>query len=163
MSIKNVRQHYVALVPYWISDAVNATLNQDPEVFTDYEKLSSILSSSDVCFYHLMQSLRPKLVTGFADMVNISMKSNNLKWLDENAAALKSASDKFQLLPPDSDALECGTYKALAAGTDTVVLLSHRGDSSGLSLAKKCLMVMSTQMSFDEYKLYDIFSDFTVV
>ena len=154
----------MAIVPHWLADAVMASSeNVTPEVFADYEKLSTIVSESDVSSYHLLQSIRSNYVQGFADMESISMKPNNLKWLEEHAHAVAKRQDQFKVIlakDKDDDLVACGNFKPVAVDSDTLVLLSSRGDVTSLTFEKDCVGELSKQMTFDEYKHYDIYKAF---
>lgn len=164
--IKNIRQQHVAIVPHWLADAVMASSEDvTPEVFADYEKLSTIVSESDVSSYHLLQSLRSNYVKGFADMESISMKPNNLKWLEEHASAVAKCQDRFNVVvktDKENELLSCSNFKPVSGGSDTLILLSSRGDDTSLTFEKDCVGVLSTNMTFDEYKLYDIYREYMV-
>lgn len=162
--IKNIRQHFVTLVPQWLSDAVTASPSYtSPEIFTDFEKLSSIVSVTDVSFYYLALSKINNYVNGFADMESISMKANNQKWLKDHAAAVASASDKFNMklvTNPDDKLFVTDTLKPYGIDGTIIVLLPTRGEVDPLTFENDCVSVLSKHMTFDEYKQYDIYKAF---
>lgn len=162
MMIKQMRQHFVGFVPLWLAEVVMASPDYStPDIFADYEKLSSIVSNADVSFYHWMQSTAATTVAGFTDMESISMKPCNLKWLETQAGEVASGRDRFtvELAKKDSDhcSIDASMLKPYGVDGNTLLLVSTQGETNPLTLERDCVGVLSEHMTYDEYKLYDIF------
>lgn len=160
-----MRQYYVAAVPLWLADIVMSHPDYtSPEIFTDFEKLSTIVSSSDVSFYSSIQPRSINSMKGFLDMGSISMKASNLQWLKDHGADVSAALDRLQLMETKdqlNDLLPSVDLKPVAAGNDTLALISCRGVSNPTTFYRECMSAISQQMTFEEFKQYDIFTEFT--
>lgn len=168
MSNINKRSHNVGLVPVWLADKV--TEGRVPvDALVSYEKLSSIISPQDVCFYHEYLTRTHHYTEGvFDDMCTIASLPENTAWIAMNAVAAKSAADQFAYsFQKHQDDLgntavpitvRFFSYVPVAVDTHSLILLCTRGEPlSRNESSKRCIEELNKQMPFDQYKQFNVF------
>lgn len=171
MSQPNTRTHYVGAIPAWLADKVIEGMIPH-DALLSYEKLSSIISSQDVCFYH-EYLVRTSVYTDglFDDMCIVSQLPENINWLSVNASAAKSAADQFSYsfakhvndLTDRSVPITVRRFGMIpiAVDTNSLLLLCSRGEELSLQeLSQWCVETLDTQMTFDEYKRFKVFKSY---
>lgn len=168
MSQSKTRTHYVGAVPAWLADKVIEGMIPH-ESLLSYEKLSSIISPQDVCFYH-EYLVRTNVYTDglFDDMCTVAQLPENLAWLDANVSAAKTAADQFAYsfakhandLNDRSVPITVRRFGMIpmAVGTNSLLLLCSRGEELSFpELSNRCITELDKQMTFEEYKGFNVF------
>lgn len=171
MSIK--RQHYVTVVPIWLVDTLHQR-DVPMTVVNDFEKLSSIVSFEDVCFYyHYLKNLSFYTDGLFDDMDSIAKMPANQMWVAMNEKELLRIGQQFDFAFQSNQEKLATTevpvsirktdYVPLAITSDCIALL---GRSLGSSVSrhaflKECISQLTQQLTFDEYKQFKVFNAFT--
>lgn len=167
--------HHVALVPKWLAEHLNA--NQMPlSVVTDFQKLSSVVSLQDVCFYIATQEhLSLYVGNHFDDMESVVKAPQNQLWLTENSGAVVRARElltssipkELEMLTSQSTpkSIRKTDYEARPTDTNCLVLVGvgAADQYDHVSFIDKCVKALHQQLTVSQYQQFDVFKTFTQV
>ncbi len=167
------KSHYVTIVPKWLADQL-ALVGEDLKIVVDFQKLSAIISASEISYYFLsIQKLREYLPDAFDDMILLSEKPNNLQWVSENSDAVAKAKLEFDkaflkakgnLTKDDVDLIVRRTsYKPKAIAEDTLALVGFDCETEYpySKFLRDCCTELNKQILFDQYSNMEVFRQYT--
>ncbi len=171
------RQHYVGVAPQWLINAIDK--NELPrEALLSYEKLSTIASPEDVCFYD--QYLRhAHLYIGeqFDDMQKICSMPENLRWLERYQDRAQVARVSFEATVKRLDGklndpsvpmtVRCYTYEPTAIGSSTLFFVPTEDATAAVKGSSdffgNALDVLSKQLNVKDVQQFDVYQAFCTV
>ena len=177
MQQTNKRQHYVGVAPRWLLTAVEK--NGLPiETLLSYEKLSTIASPEDVCFYD--QYLRhSEIYIGkqFGDFTSVRLLPENRRWLERYSDRLEVARVTFEsTIKRLGDNLTDSsvpvtvrryTYEPISIGLDTLFFVPTDDVNASASgtpeFFEKALDALAKQLNVSDLKRFDVYQSFCTV
>ena len=170
-----MKTHYVALVPSWLADGLNAQ-GKPIEIVTNFESLSATISLQDVCFYVALQGYLKEYVGElFDDMESILAAPHNKVWLYENSATLAAQREILAAsIPKDVSGLigvstprtyRKTNYTAELAGTNCLAIVGYGmfSEYNHASFVEDCVNVLNKQLMVTEYQKLRVFKEYTKV
>lgn len=167
------KSHYVTIVPKWLADQL-AAIGEDIKIVEDFQKMSAIISASEISYYFLMiQKLREYLPDAFDDMILVSEKGNNLRWVADNADVIAKAKYEFDklfhkakgnLTKDDVDLIVRRTsYKPKGIADDTLALVGFDSEAEYTysNFLRDCCAELHKQILFDQYSNMEVFRQYT--
>lgn len=167
--------HYYTVVPWWLTQVLN-TNGVSLTQAVSYEALSATVSKEDVAFYHALQAKASDYVGSyFDDMTSIYHRPDNQQWLSANQrlvervlvqfeSAFKSNLDKLTTVEVPQ-VIRRTAYCAKPLDSDTLALIGC-GDyvsHNHASFISECVQALNQQMSYDRYKHFKVFGQFTQI
>ncbi len=177
MQQTNKRQHYVGVAPRWLTTAIEK--NGLPiETLLSYEKLSTIASPEDVCFYdQYLRHMHLYVGTYFNDFISIRQLPANRRWLDKYAERSEVARVTFEATVKrlGSDLTESSVpvtvrrymYEPVCIGLDTLFFVPTEDTNASMSgtseFFEKALDALAKQLNVSDLQRFDVYQSFCTV
>jgi len=171
------REHYIGVVPQWVLSAVEK--NELPlDVMLSYEKLSTIASSEDVCFYdQYLRHAHVYISDAFDDFVNIRLLPENQNWLRNNAERAENARVLFEAtlkrvgnnLSDSSVPLTIRSYKyePISIGATALIFVPTEDATATVvgstEFFEKALDALAKQLNVKDLQVLDVYQRFCTV
>jgi hypothetical protein len=177
MQQTNKRQHYVGVAPRWLLTAIEK--NGLPiETLLSYEKLSTIASPEDVCFYD--QYLRhSEIYIGkvFSDFTSVRLLPQNRRWLENYSERFEVARVTFEsTIKRLGDKLSDSsvpmtvrryTYEPVCIGLDTLFFVPSEDVNTPVpgtpEFFEKALDALAKQLNVTDLQRFDVYQSFCTV
>lgn len=171
------REHYIGVVPQWVVNAVEK--NELPlDAMLSYEKLSTIASSEDVCFYdQYLRHAHVYISDAFNDFVSIRMLPENQDWLRRNAERAENARAMFEAtLKRLGDKLDDSSvpvtirsykYEPISIGATTLMFVPTEDATATVAgsseFFEKALDALAKQLNVKDLQAFDVYQRFCTV